>query len=224
MMSTSRIIVHAVNKASTIEIPDLSTIISSVEAVGSIADALSHAHDDIGVGSETHNEHVEKLSEVAARSAASASKTNIAVVQFEARLKDALEGITKRSDDVHDAFMEADHERRVLVKRVMDLEEELASYHPSHPDHYKETTHHTMTSTEDDGMAAPSSGVKGSSLRQPASTFGGLNIAKLSSGKKRGRRHSAIDILKAVRIKKPVGRQGRRPSTIRAHKSIGLFH
>ena len=33
-----------------------------------------------------------------------------------------------------------------FVKRIVDLEEELSSYHPSHPNHY-ETVHHSHEST-----------------------------------------------------------------------------
>jgi hypothetical protein len=221
-----RMLVQAVHEMSMLAFPDLKDVMASVEAVGLTAEALSHSREDTGLGSESLDEHEEQLSEVAARSAASVSKTSLAMIQFQARLKDALKGITKRSEDVHDAFMEADHERKVLVKRIMDLEEELASYHPSHPDHYEETTHHSLGPDDDDGTAAlPGAKSMGSSLRLPSNATGGVGLKTLLRRKKPARRHSAMEILKvAMQRKNPVGRQGRRPSTIRAHKSTGLFH
>ena len=115
--------------------------------------------------------------------------------------------------------------RMIIGAWEQDLEDELASYHPNHPDHYEETRHHSFA-PDGDATATYLPGTKDKewSLRLPANATNGVGIAKLLRGKKPGRRHSAVEILGSVRKKKLVGRQGRRPSIIRAHKSTGLFH
>lgn len=207
------LLMQTIEMLSKLKIPDLNTAMGSINDVASKAEAFTHGHED--TGHDIAEEDKRGLSEIASQSAECISKTNLYVLQFQARLKNALEELTKRCEDIHDVFLDTDHERKVLVKRIVDLEKELASYHPSHPDHYEETTHHTY-----DSNSSPrrNEGKSEGAPHLPTPPF-------TKSIAKHVRRHSTIGILSSTMTNKmkKLSSLRRRPSVVRAHKSMGIL-